>query len=114
VDGPRAHWDRPGHFIGSSECQFGMTDVINGYIVSTVGDYRPPGATTMQPIGFRHFYETMVFVDSGKRCVEPACECGLPLHNGRDVDFAGYQTAAEAAAGHARMIKAYRVVARPS
>ena len=31
----------PGHFIGASNCKFIMNTYVNGYIVSTVGEYFP-------------------------------------------------------------------------
>jgi len=63
------HWDKASHFIGSRDCRFGVTDVVNGYIVSTVGDYWPswpPDRQAPMTIGVDRYYETMVFQDSGK------------------------------------------------
>jgi hypothetical protein len=84
-----------------------MADVVNGFVVSTCGDYRPRGVQV--EIGFRRTYETMVFRDTGKRCVIDGCHCGgLPEHDGREVDFEPYNNADDAMAGHARMVAKYR------
>lgn len=54
--------------------------------------------------------ETMVFHDSGRRCEIEDCHCGgLPEASSyRELDFEGYQTASEAAEGHARMLAKFR------
>lgn len=107
---PKTHWDRPGHFIGSDRCRFGVTDVVNGHIVSTVGDYRMESGER-HIIGHARFYETMVFKDSGKRCTKEGevCSCGnLPQpESWSEVDFDGYMTEDEARAGHAAMVAKY-------
>jgi len=100
----RRHWDRPAHFIGSAECHFGMTDVVSGFIISTVGDYRPFGER--KKIGSYRFYETLVFRDSGRRCEREDCCGGIPEPaSWSEIDGEGYQTEEEAREGHARMIK---------
>ena len=68
----KTHWDKPSHFI----CSADITDVLAGYIVSTVGDYWPKFTGQREHIGCERFYETMVFRDSGKRCDMIACPCG--------------------------------------
>lgn len=86
----------PGHFIGASRCVWHLTTVVGGYIVSTVGDYRP-FAEDQKPteIGFGRTFETMVF-RAGKPCARPECMC-----------FAPYNTAGEAQAGHEAMVAKY-------
>lgn len=106
----KTHWDRPSHFIGSASCRFGMTDVVNGYIVSTVGDYRPEFANGEQEtIGYNRYFETMVFRDSGRRCEISDCPCGCVPEPAdfHEIAFEGYQTEAEARYGHARMVEMY-------
>jgi hypothetical protein len=110
----RTHWDKAAHFICSADCRLGIADVVNGYIVSTVGDYRPKhlGGEVRETIGYRRFFETMVFRDSGRRCTEKDCPCGnVPEPSDwTEIDFEGYQTEAEARTGHARMIEKYRAI----
>ena len=110
----KTHWDRPAHFIGSRDCRFGLSDAVGGVIVSTVGDYRPMHHQVgPYPIGANRTYETMVFRDSGKRCDEPSCGCGLPEpESWTEIDFAGYRSEAEARAGHAEMVAKYAAKVR--
>lgn len=55
----------PGHFCGAAFCSFRrntlVTDGKRGFVVSTVGDFRPAGDEPME-IGYHRFYETMMFV----------------------------------------------------
>jgi hypothetical protein len=104
------HWDKPSHFIGSESCHFGLTDVVNGYVISSVGDYRPAlfGIAVRERIGYNRYYETMVFRDSGKRCAEDGCACGRPLIDDySELGFDGYMTEAQARDGHAAMLAKY-------
>ena len=61
----------PGHFIASHACQFRRnTALVRGdrsIIVSTVGRYRQPvvGGERLATIGFRRWFETMVFHGKG-------------------------------------------------
>jgi len=97
----------PGHFIGSARCVWHLTTVVGGYVVSTVGDYRP-FTEDQKPteIGLGRKYETMVF-RAGKPCARPGCMCGVPDHDGRELDFEAYNTAGEAQAGHEAMVAKY-------
>lgn len=106
----RSHWDRPAHFIGSNRCRFGLADVVNSHIVSTVGDYYPEGSGIREPIGCGRYFETMVFRDSGKRCEEAGCECGgLPEPADWDpIDFEGYLEIEDAREGHRRMVETWQ------
>ena len=116
-----------GHLIVGHDCRFHLCTVIGDYIVSTVGAYLPDSnvrdtmasvegiqldgrgdarrADWMRKkgyveIGYQRLYETMVFKTNGRVCEAPSCNCGLPEHDGRELDFQGYNTAAEATAGH--------------
>jgi hypothetical protein len=84
----------PGHFIGARKCCFRRHTSVNGYRVSTVGcyhdDYKEP-----EEIGLGRLYETMVFR------LKPN---GEPDTWAAESDFAGYQTADEAEAGHEAMV----------
>ena len=100
-----------GHFIGGTECRFHLCTLIGEYIVSTVGDYRPRGEQSEKPtpIGYQRTYETMAF-RLDKFCDAPGCLCGMPLHDGRELDFAGYHCASDATAGHMEMCRRYAEV----
>ena len=96
------------------------------YLVSTVGEYLPDAslreilaetrgviltgkgevreADYLEKIGFEEVgasrkFETMVFL-AGNRC---KCGCGLPEHNGTELDFKGYNETKDAAKGHMTM-----------
>lgn len=90
-----------GHFIGAGQCKFFKNTYVNGFIVSTVGEYRPSGKTV--EIGFERFYETMVF--KAKKS-DVSC-CKYVQSSGRNIDFAGYKTELDAEFGHYRMVFKY-------
>ena len=96
----------PGHFIGASRCVWHLTSVVGPYLVSTLGDYRPFPSDEATNIGAGRKYETMVF-KAGAPCTVDGCGCGVPNHNGREIDFAPYNTAGEAQAGHEAMVAKY-------
>jgi hypothetical protein len=73
---------------------FHLCNIIGDYIISTVGDWQPYDEP--KPIGYDRLFETMVFKVDGY-C---DCGCGQPMHNGREVDFAGYNDPKAATAGH--------------
>ncbi len=123
----RARVERPwpGHFIGASECRFFRTTDVNGYRVSTVGDYRP-GETVNKilrlpadapvPIGYRRLYETMVFPLHETATME-CCDEHRDVPAVADwagCGFAGYQTEAEAIAGHEVMVLQFTVRPAPA
>ena len=60
-----------------------------------------------EEIGCDRKYETMVF-KAGAPCKAKGCECGLPSIDGSKLDFAGYNDAKAAAAGHARLLAKWR------
>lgn len=101
----RQYFGNAGHFIGSESCRFHLTTLVGDYIISTVGDYHPLGAEDQEPhdIGLSRKFETMVF-HAGPIC---ECGCGMPTHNGRDLDFAGYNTRNHANEGHEAMCAKY-------
>lgn len=107
----RTHFSRPAHFVGSESCQFGITDIVGHYIVSTVGDYRPNySGGRQEPIGYGRTYETMVFAwKEGKRCEDAECGCEIPFADSyMELDFEGYNSKSEAEDGHRRMVNKWR------
>ena len=116
-----------GHLIVSNDCRFHLATYVDGYIVSTVGEYLPDSDTRdilaksrgiklegrggarrydwMQKAGYEEIgagrkYETMVFraVKAKDHC------CPYRQENGAALDFAGYNDSGEAREGHMRMI----------
>ena len=57
-----------------------------------------------EEIGVGRKYETMVF-RAGKPCSAKGCNCGLPETDGHELDFAGYNDARSATAGHMKMVR---------
>ena len=103
----RKTWDRPSHFICARDCRFGRTTVVGGWVVSTVGDYRPTSnGGRQEQIGDGRTYETMVF-PLAKLCDDPECKCGgMPVvEQWAEKDFEGYNSKAEAMVGHRRMVQ---------
>jgi len=97
----------PAHLICADSCLFHLVTEIGSIVVSTVGDWRPDrkggDLGKMHDIGCGRKYETMVFRVAG-RC---SCGCGLPTHNGENVDFDAYLLPGEAAEGHRAMCVKY-------
>jgi len=55
-------------------------------------------------VGCDRKYETMVF-KAGAPCKSKDCGCGLPTIDGSEQDFAGYNDAGSATAGHLKLVK---------
>lgn len=94
----------PGHFIAAEGCLFRLCTYVGGYIVSTVGEYRPsldykPEPDGFVPIGCDRLYETMVF---SAKPLEGAC-CQFVMADATEVDAAGYSDPIEARDGHMRL-----------
>ena len=95
-------YGKPMHFIGGNECRFHLaTDLGNGYVVSTVGEYQPKNDGVVQTIGYERKYETMVFASKG----ECKCGCGQPGIKPSELAFEGYNDAKAATRGHMALCK---------
>lgn len=95
-----------GHFCAGSRCQFKLNTYINGYIISTVGEYVPIANWERQEfeqIGLDRLYETMVF-PAEKRKEKGTC-CPYRAKTGSELDFAGYNSPNDAYAGHMKMLR---------
>jgi hypothetical protein len=97
----------PGHLIVAPWCQFRLCTKVGDYLISTVGDWRPPlqGERTAPRktigAGDDSFFETYVF-KAGKRCTESDCGCNMPsLEDACEID--GERTATAGAATEAHM-----------
>lgn len=105
------HWPRASHFIGSESCSFGMTTVVNGYIVSSVGDYRSAaygGERQTLGAGDDDFYETYIFKPGGY-CEIEGCHCGgIPRPvTWTEIDGKRFATESECRDGHAAFVEKY-------
>ena len=112
-----------GHFICGNDCQFHINTHVNGYIISTVGEYVPDSAIReirgrqtaligdaekydygFKEIGVGRTYETMVFKakKSKNRC------CPYEMVSGDDIDFSGFNDPGKAYLGHLRMVSKWK------
>jgi len=83
------------HFVG--DCRFHLSTLVNGYVVSTVGEWQPDGPGTDYVTVGVQLYETMVFRGDGSE------ECGFGW-SGPELAVRRYVTAVEANAGHFAMV----------
>lgn len=124
-----------GHLIIGHMCRFRLNTHVNGYIISTVGEYVPDsavrkiyrevrglptdkigGAEEMdfikitggvdgygEEIGLDRKYETMVFraMKSKRKC------CPYEMRSADNIDYQGYNLAADAYKGHLKMVAKY-------
>lgn len=90
----------PGHFVGGRNCAFHLCTVVNGYLVSTLGAYRPDSSNKNETVGLGRYYETMVFTCPGDD------ENGDPIM-GDEVEMQGYNESLEAERGHYRVCWKY-------
>jgi hypothetical protein len=101
----RKYFGNAAHFIGADACRFHIATRIGEVVVSTVGEYRPQALTKFSDpnkdteIGYGRTFETMVFRVNG----ECKCGCGVPSHDGRELDVSVYQNPKDANAGHEAM-----------
>ena len=113
-----------GHFCCGQWCRFHLTTLVNGFLISTIGEYVHPrhsnGSEAKEAawlkdnwpgeeIGYGRKYETMVF-KAGEPC---SCGCGLPKIDGSDIDAQGYNTAKEATEGHMSLVEKYKTEDAP-
>lgn len=67
------HYGEPGHFCGGDRCVWHLHTHVNGWCVSSVGEYKPKSHdnSSWEPLGAAHddrggrIYETMVFPSVG-------------------------------------------------
>jgi hypothetical protein len=115
-----------GHLVVGNRCRFHLNTYVNGYIVSTVGEYLPDSqvreiiansrrvtlegrgdareADYMRKIGYEEIgagriYETMVFKATRS---QDAC-CPWRMESGTELDFDGYNDPGKARLGHLAM-----------
>lgn len=91
-----------GHLCVSSFCAYHLATRIGGFLISTIGDYRPRGKER-ETIGAGpdSFFETFVF-----RC-DGETKDGNPDSDLSEIDSERYATSIEAERGHYRYCKKY-------
>jgi len=95
----------PGHLCVSEKCLFSLNTYINGYIVSTVGEYKPnEKSKKYEQIGWDRIYETMVF--KAKKGETQCCPFTADIEGG-EIDMKGYNCADTAMKGHYIMCEKY-------
>jgi len=91
----------PGHFIGADDCRYRLCTYVNGFIVSTIGEYYPDPSRPKQTLGTvdRDYFETMVFrAQKNDKC--EFCGCEYIMESTRELDCKRYATCKEAKEGH--------------
>lgn len=98
-----------GHFVGWRDCQWHLCTEVNGYIISTLGEYIPNRQRNTvgqaMPLGLSpdDLYESMIF-EVGGHC---PCGCGHPTQSGSSLDMNRYKTPLEARLGHMKLVEEY-------
>ena len=100
-----------GHLCVSHRCRWKRHTQVGLYRVSTLGDYFPTGLGGKRDTlggGEDTFFESMVFLTTGKPDPEnEGCGC-YEVANWAELECARYATAGEANAGHEALIQKYR------
>lgn len=118
------------HLIVGRDCRFHLATVVNGYLISTVGEYLPDSQVReimaqsrkvslegkgderladfmrkvgYEEIGFGRKYETMVF-RSSRRPDKSSC-CPYTAADWSEIDFEGYNKPEDAYSGHLKMCR---------
>ena len=80
-----------GHLCVADSCRFHLHTHVNGFCVSTVDEYYPPGATKPETVGCDRLYETMVFkLNAAGDDVESWAELTCVGYNDRDAANTGH------------------------
>ncbi len=104
---PKETWmGHAGHFIMGDKCRFRLNTHVNGYVISTIGELIYGQHEKFQTLGAdpKSFYETMVF--RAKRSTHKCCP--FAATDWSELASERYETADDAAVGHARFLKKYR------
>ncbi len=123
----------PGHFCAAKDCRFFLNTYVNGYIVSTVGEYWPDSAVRKifansrgkdiegigdyfdanylnefgyEKIGFDRLYETMVFKAESSDERDSCCPFRAYIRGGELV-LKGYNDPTDAYKGHLEICNLY-------
>jgi hypothetical protein len=101
-----------GHFCNSRKCRFHLCTEVNGYVISTIGEYYPTSEKEMERLGVgsKDFYETLVYSVSGDRC---KCGCNQPNYSASTIEMVRYATPKEANEGHIKLCEKYEKIESP-
>lgn len=129
-----------GHYICGEWCRFHLCTYVNGFVVSTVGDYMPDRDTRrymrstdsdmlrLQGDEFDHYYikkygyhevgcgrlfETMVFPAENRHPEDDQCCPYKCNHDDSELEAKGYNTAKEATEGHYELCFKYDEIPFP-
>ena len=96
------------HFICARDCWWQRATFVRGFLISSVGDFRPKSLHGRQDeIGCDRLYETMVFeVEDGDRL----CPCGCGAPHGERISLCEFrmepaQNAIDANLNHERLVR---------
>lgn len=107
---PRSEWKwygYAGHLSVASKCAYRLCTRVGGYLISTVGDYRPDGRARERIGGGEDsFFETYVFVCHGE------AETGDPLNEFNEIDSERYARSFTAELGHYRFCEKYAALSQ--
>lgn len=97
----------PGHFISAKDCLWRRHTQVGKYRISSVGDLYYGGAGERQTIGATGYFETMVFMTTGRKCKDnEGCGCCEVL-SWQELECIRYDIAGKAQAGHERLVRKY-------
>lgn len=100
---PETEWiwqGHAGHLIVAEWCRFHMATRVGDVLVSTVGDYFPPGKEERETIDCGRFFETFVFAAGA------TLDCGCTnAASWSEIDCAPANSAAAATANHMEMCR---------
>lgn len=103
----RIDMNHAAHFIAADSCRFFRSTFVNGYIVSTVGDYHAPFEPGPTEIGYGRLYETMVFPAKPTPRPGGCDEYPYVPAEWSELECVGYNDAAKAEAGHEKLVRKY-------
>ena len=98
-----------GHFVCWRRCIWHLCTEVNGYVISTIGEFYPDmhydNMGEMESLGLvpEQFYESGVF-EVGGHC---SCGCGQPLQSGSALYMNRYKTPLEARLEHMKLVEEY-------
>ena len=90
-----------GHFIGGASCAFHMSTQVPGYLISTLGDYRPNKKRETLGADAESFFETFVFKCAGDD------KYGNPILDYSEIDSRRYADSLAAERGHYEFCEKY-------
>lgn len=97
----------PGHLIVGDRCVHHLCTQIGGYLISTIGEYRPEGKKAgRETIGCDRFFETFVF-NVPKKAARCDCGCNMPKPDYSEIDSLPANDAATADKNHMILCRKY-------